>query len=103
MALEGLLLCEFQGENKAQVILTPKSYQAVDTDFKSVEVSQVKKVFISHASKDKEIADAFIDDLLVGALAVKITDIFCTSTDGTKIPLEKTGEIKSAKILSALK
>lgn len=83
---EGLLLCEFQSENKAQVILTPKSYQAVDTDFKTAEVSQVKKVFISHASKDKEIVDAFIDDLLVGALAVKVTDIFCTSTDGTKIP-----------------
>ncbi len=86
LAHEGLLLCEFQGENKAQVILTPKSYQAVDTDFKLVEVPQVKKVFISHASKDKEIVDAFIDDLLVGALAVKLSDIFCTSTDGTKIP-----------------
>lgn len=86
LAHEGLLLCEFQNENKAQIILTPKSYQAVDADFKTAEVSQVKKVFISHASKDKEIADAFIDDLLVGALAVKLTDIFCTSTDGTKIP-----------------
>src|SRR5260221_4510442 len=82
---EDLLVCEFQGENKAQVILISKSYQAIDTDFKAAEVTQMKRVFISHASKDKEIVDAFIDDLLVNVLAIKITDVFCTSTDGTKI------------------
>lgn len=43
------------------------------------------KVFISHSSKDKAIVDAFIDDILVGSLAIKVADIFCTSTDGTKI------------------
>lgn len=44
-----------------------------------------KKVFISHAVKDKEIADAFVDVILHGALSVPITEIFCVSTDGTKI------------------
>lgn len=46
-------------------------------------------VFISHASKDKEISDAFVDLILHGALSVPIDQIFCTSTDGTKI---KSGE-----------
>jgi hypothetical protein len=44
-----------------------------------------KTVFISHASKDKEVVDAFIDIILHGALSVSIDDIFCVSTDGTKI------------------
>lgn len=44
-----------------------------------------KSVFISHASKDKEIVDAFIDLILHGALSVPIDKIFCVSTDGTKI------------------
>lgn len=44
-----------------------------------------KAVFISHASKDKEIADAFVDIILQGALSVPINKIFCVSTDGTKI------------------
>lgn len=44
-----------------------------------------KTVFISHASKDKEIADAFVDVILQGGLSVPIEEIFCVSTDGTKI------------------
>lgn len=44
-----------------------------------------KTVFISHATKDKEIIDAFVDVILHGALSVPIDKIFCTSTDGTKI------------------
>jgi len=48
-----------------------------------------KKIFISHAIKDKEIAESFVDVILQNALSVPITDIFCVSTDGTKI---KSGE-----------
>ena len=44
-----------------------------------------RKIFISHAIKDKEIADAFVDVILHGALSVSIDEIFCVSTDGTKI------------------
>lgn len=44
-----------------------------------------KTVFISHATKDKEIIDAFVDIILHGALNISIEEIFCTSTDGTKI------------------
>jgi len=44
-----------------------------------------KSIFISHASKDKEIVDAFVDLILQGALSVPINQIFCVSTDGTKI------------------
>lgn len=43
------------------------------------------RIFISHSSKDKEIIQAFMDEILIGALGIKITDIFCTTTDGTKI------------------
>jgi len=46
---------------------------------------KLKKIFISHASKDQKIIKAFIDDILHGALSVKISQIFCTTTDGTKI------------------
>jgi hypothetical protein len=61
-----------------------------------------RKIFISHAVKDKVIADAFVDLILQGALSVPINEIFCVSTDGTKI---KSGDdwrdsIKS-NILSA--
>jgi len=45
----------------------------------------MQRIFISHASKDKEIVQAFMDEILIGALGIKITDIFCTTTDGTKI------------------
>jgi hypothetical protein len=48
-----------------------------------------KKIFISHSVKDKVIVDAFVDDILIGALSVPISEIFCVSTDGTKI---KSGE-----------
>jgi hypothetical protein len=44
-----------------------------------------KTVFVSHATKDKEIIDAFVDIILVGGLSVPIDEIFCVSTDGTKI------------------
>lgn len=45
----------------------------------------MKKVFISHASDDEPIIKSLIDDLLVGALSVKVREIFCTTTDGMKI------------------
>jgi hypothetical protein len=49
------------------------------------EVSHMTCIFISHASKDKKIIDAFIDDILVGSGLVELDDIFSTTTDGTKI------------------
>lgn len=63
-------------------------------DKKIIEPSMAKNniektVFISHSTKDKAIVDAFIDLILHGALSVPIDQIFCTSTDGTKI---KSGE-----------
>lgn len=45
----------------------------------------MKRIFISHASKDKHIVQTFMDDILIGALGINYNDIFCTSTDGTKI------------------
>lgn len=48
-----------------------------------------KRIFISHATRDSEIINAFVDLILHGGLSVSIDDIFCVSTDGTKI---KSGE-----------
>lgn len=101
---EDLLIGEFLDSNQVHIVLTQKSYQTVDSDFKIKEAPQMKNVFISHASKDKAIVDAFVDELLVGALAVQVKDIFCTSTDGTKITSgedwrnEIRDNLKAAKI-----
>ena len=43
-----------------------------------------KKIFISHASKDKEIVDSFVTLLTRGGRIAQ-DDIFCTSIDGMKI------------------
>jgi hypothetical protein len=45
----------------------------------------MRKVFISHSVKDKEIAESFIDLILQNGLSVPISQIFCSSTDGTMI------------------
>lgn len=51
----------------------------------AVKIAEEKTIFISHATKDKEIMAAFLDIILQGALSVPIDKIFCVSTDGTKI------------------
>lgn len=58
-----------------------KTKKVIESEPKKEE----KHVFISHASKDKEIIDAFVDLILQGSLSVPIDKIFCVSTDGTKI------------------
>jgi len=60
----------------------------------------MKKIFISHASSDEPIVKSIIDDLLVGALSVKISEIFCTTTDGMKI---ESGEDWRNSIIDALR
>lgn len=45
----------------------------------------MKTVFISHSVKDQAIAEAFIDLILQNGLSVPISEIFCSSTDGTMI------------------
>ncbi|WP_238916828.1 toll/interleukin-1 receptor domain-containing protein [Clostridium sp. YIM B02555] len=46
---------------------------------------KLKKIFLSHSSKDKKIVSYFMDDILIGVLSFSHTDIFYTSGDGTKI------------------
>jgi hypothetical protein len=76
------------------------AYRAVKDNFADITISPVpgtpsemnqrrKRIFISHASKDEEIVNAFFYEILVGGLTVNPNDIFCTTTDGTKI---KSGE-----------
>ena len=60
----------------------------------------MKKIFISHSSADEPIIRSLIDDLLHGALSVNISEIFCTTTDGTKI---ESGEDWRNSIQEALR
>lgn len=48
-------------------------------------IKKVKKIFVSHASKDKVITELFQDLILHGGLSVPITEIFNSTTNGTKI------------------
>ncbi len=63
------------------------------------KTKEVKNVFISHSSKDKEIADAFVDIILHGAMSIDLDEIFCISTEGTKI---KSGDNWRDSIKSSL-
>jgi hypothetical protein len=47
-----------------------------------------KKLFVSHAAKDKELADALVDLLETGT-ALKSADVFCSSLEGLGIPSGK--------------
>lgn len=46
-------------------------------------------IFISHSSKDKEIVDSFLQNILIKGMGVSSKDIFCTSIQGMDI---KSGE-----------
>jgi len=62
-------------------------------------VNMRKKLFVSHASNDKVIIDSLVDDILHGALAIRLSEIFCTTTDGTKI---KSGDDWRTSIQKAI-
>lgn len=49
----------------------------------------VKKVFISHSSKDKAVVEAFVDKILRLGIGIAAADIFCTSLEDLQI---KNGE-----------
>jgi len=51
-------------------------------------MSDDKRIFISHSSEEKALADAFVDLLVLG-LNINSNEIFCTSLEGLGIP---TGE-----------
>lgn len=44
-----------------------------------------KKIFISHASKDKMLIQAFVDDILQLGIGIDANDIFCTSIEDMAI------------------
>lgn len=64
-----------------------------------VRKDSVKEIFISHSVKDAEIANAFVDIILHGALFIEIDKIYCISTDGIKI---KSGDDWRESIREAL-
>ena len=45
-----------------------------------------RKIFISHAAKDKDLAEKIVDVLLNNGCDVPVAEIFCTSLEGMGIP-----------------
>lgn len=58
------------------------------------------KIFISHSSKDYNIVNSFVDNILLLGLELTRNDIFCTSSEGMGI---KSGEDWKKKIESSFK
>jgi hypothetical protein len=68
---------------------------------KSLLKSKAKsKIFISHSSRDKVIADTLINHVLLLGMGMDRSEIFCTSTQGTDI---KSGEDFKKAIFDELK
>lgn len=44
-----------------------------------------KRIFISHSSDDKQIVDAFVDEILIGGLGYHNKQILYTSGEGMSI------------------
>lgn len=51
------------------------------------ESSSNKRVFISHSTKDAKIVNLFQDTILIGALTLKPTEIFNSSSPGMKVKI----------------
>jgi len=66
----------------------------------SGQIQSGVKIFISHSSKDKAIADAFIDLILHGAMHIHTNEIFCSSSEGSRI---RSGENWREAIRKSLK
>lgn len=49
----------------------------------------MSKIFISHSSNDKKIAESFVDNILLLGMNLTTNDVFCTSSEGMGI---KSGE-----------
>ena len=46
-----------------------------------------KKIFISHASKDKKLIDKFVDSIILLGMGIETETIAYTSREGTGVPL----------------
>lgn len=55
---------------------------------KKLKVKDVPHLFVSHASADKELIDAFVDLLQTG-IGLNHDQVFCTSLEGLDIPKGK--------------
>ena len=65
-------------------------YERYATTLNKVNLTiKKKKIFISHASKDKALIQAFVDDILQLGTGIDANDIFCTSIEDMAI---KNGE-----------
>ena len=46
---------------------------------------KISKIFISHSSKDKDVVEEFVDEILQLGIGMKSSDVFCTSIEDMKI------------------
>jgi hypothetical protein len=58
-----------------------------------------KKIFVSHASEDKELVQSFVDNILEGYLGIKSEDILFTSSNNLAHKLEKDDKDYVEKLL----
>ena len=77
---------------KTSDCLNPPSFGAVVAIVSILKMKYIdnrKKVFISHSSKDVDILEKFVDQILGLGIGIKANDIFCSSIEGMDI---KNGE-----------
>ena len=73
---------DFGGIMAVVNIIGAKYVEYVDstTSLSISSIAKKKKIFISHASKDKMFIQAFVDDILQLGIGIDTNDIFCTRT-----------------------
>lgn len=82
---------DFGGIMAVVNIIGAKYMEYIDstTSLSINSIQNKKKIFISHASKDKVFIQAFVDDILQLGIGIDANDIFCTSIEDMAI---KNGE-----------
>lgn len=93
LADEGLANVRVTSKGSYNVTLTGRAYQAVEnnfdqsetTDEDGIDAEDSLDIFISHSSRDSDVAEILIE-LLESALDLPSESIRCTSVDGYRLP-----------------
>lgn len=68
------------------MVLNKMVYDAIMSNEKGPEpMESCESIFISHSSKDKEVIDEFVEQILQLGMGIPQTNIFCTSIEGMGI------------------
>ncbi|HAZ0991221.1 TPA: toll/interleukin-1 receptor domain-containing protein [Enterococcus faecium] len=84
----------FRNSNPKRQLEEVLSILCIENSKEQKEANNMKKIFISHSSKDRDIVLKFID-FLSSAFDIKKADVFCTSLNGSiEVEDEFIGKIK---------